>query len=145
MDPFSTYDDKTLWNALKHSHLEKFVSSLDDGLEYVVAENGENLSVGQRQLICLARALLRQTKILVLDEATASVDLKTDSLIQDTIRKEFVGSTIITIAHRLNTILDYDRVMVLDHGRLIEFDSPQNLLKNSESHFYSLAKDAKLV
>ena len=114
-------------------------------MEYIVAENGENLSVGQRQLICLARAILRHTNVLILDEATASVDLETDSLIQNTIRKEFVGSTIITIAHRLHTILDYDRVMVLDQGRLIEFESPKILLQNPESHFYSLAKDARIV
>ena len=145
LDPFSSYNDETIWKALEHSHLKDFVSSSEGGLEYVVAENGENLSVGQRQLICLARALLRHTKILVLDEATASVDLGTDSLIQSTIRKEFVGSTILTIAHRLHTILDYDRVLVLDQGRLIEFDSPKALLDNPESQFYSLAKDARII
>jgi ATP-binding cassette subfamily C (CFTR/MRP) protein 1 len=110
-----------------------------------VAEGGENLSVGQRQLICLARALLRKTKILVLDEATAAVDLETDSLIQTTIRKEFKECTILTIAHRLNTIMDSNRVLVLDKGTIGEFDSPSNLLSNNNSIFYSLAKDARLV
>jgi ATP-binding cassette subfamily C (CFTR/MRP) protein 1 len=110
-----------------------------------VAEGGENLSVGQRQLICLARALLRKTKILVLDEATAAVDLETDSLIQTTIRKEFKECTILTIAHRLNTIMDSNRVLVLDKGTIGEFDSPSNLLSNNNSMFYSLAKDARLV
>jgi ATP-binding cassette subfamily C (CFTR/MRP) protein 1 len=110
-----------------------------------VAEGGENLSVGQRQLICLARALLRKTKILVLDEATAAVDLETDSLIQTTIRKEFKECTILTIAHRLNTIMDSNRVLVLDKGTIGEFDSPSNLLSNHNSIFYSLAKDARLV
>ncbi len=110
-----------------------------------MAEGGENLSVGQRQLICLARALLRKTKILVLDEATAAVDLETDSLIQTTIRKEFKECTILTIAHRLNTIMDSNRVLVLDKGTIGEFDSPSNLLSNNNSIFYSLAKDARLV
>ncbi|CAG2181628.1 unnamed protein product, partial [Oppiella nova] len=101
-----------------------------------------NLSVGQRQLICLARALLRNTKVLILDEATAAVDLETDSLIQTTIRKAFSECTVLTIAHRLHTILDSNRVLVLDEGRIAEFDSPENLLANENSVFYSLAKDA---
>ena len=145
LDPFSIYDNEKILKALEHSHLKKFITSSERGLDYVIAENGENLSVGQRQLICLARALLRQTKILVLDEATASVDLETDSLIQTTIRKEFVESTILTIAHRLHTIMDYDRILVLDQGRLVEFDSPKALLENSNSQFYSLAKDAQII
>lgn len=145
LDPFSSYSDDVIWKALEHAHLKEFVASCEGELSYVVAENGENLSVGQRQLICLTRALLRHTRILVLDEATASVDLETDSLIQNTIRKEFVGSTILTIAHRLHTILDYDRVLVLDQGKLVEFDSPRTLLDNPQSKFYSLAKDAKIV
>merc|ERR1712088_756297 len=108
--------------------------------QHEVAEGGENLSVGQRQLVCLARALLRKTKILILDEATAAVDLETDDLIQATIRKEFKECTVLTIAHRLNTILDYDRIMVLDKGIIAEFDSPNSLLENSNSMFYSMPK-----
>ena len=92
-----------------------------------------------------ARALLRKTKILVLDEATAAVDLETDSLIQTTIRKEFKDCTILTIAHRLNTIMDSTRVLVLERGQIGEFDSPNNLLQNSQSIFHSLAKDARLL
>lgn len=135
-----------------------------------ISEGGENVSVGQRQLICLARALLRKTKVLILDEATAAVDLETDDLIQSTIRKEFAGCTVLTIAHRyvcsntnvvslnkrdsihkvfiyyrLNTILDYDKIIVMDKGKIVEFDSPSALLKDTNSIFYSMAKDANLV
>merc|ERR1712001_446524 len=97
--------------------------------QHEITEGGENVSVGQRQLICLARALLKKTKILVLDEATAAVDLETDDLIQETIRTEFKDSTVLTIAHRLNTIMDYDRIMVLDKGQIAEFDTVKELLK----------------
>lgn len=93
----------------------------------------------------MARALLRKTKVLILDEATAAVDLETDDLIQDTIRKEFVGCTVLTIAHRLNTILDYDRIMVLDKGKIVEFESPTNLLDDPSTIFHGMAKDANLV
>lgn len=109
------------------------------------SEGGENLSVGQRQLLCLARALLRKTRILVLDEATASVDYNTDDLIQKTIRSEFTESTVLTIAHRLNTIMDNSRIIVLDKGEIVEFDSPMNLLQNKQSRFYSIASEAGLV
>ena len=107
-----------------------------------VQEGGNNLSQGQRQLVCLARALLRDTRVLVLDEATAAMDLETDSLIQATVREEFRHTTVITIAHRINTILDCDRVMVLDSGRLKEFDTPSNLLSNSQTMFYDMATKA---
>ncbi|XP_043579583.1 multidrug resistance-associated protein 1 isoform X3 [Bombus pyrosoma] len=145
LDPFSYYTDDEIWRALEHAHLKSFVKNLPNGLLYELSEGGENLSIGQRQLICLARALLRKTKVLILDEATASVDLETDDLIQTTIRQEFQDCTILTIAHRLNTILDSDRVIVLDNGRIMEYDSPDTLLHNSTSLFSSIAKDAGLA
>ncbi|CAD1468702.1 unnamed protein product, partial [Heterotrigona itama] len=145
LDPFNSYSDDEVWRALEHAHLKSFIKTLPNGLLYELSEGGENLSIGQRQLICLARALLRKTKVLILDEATASVDLETDDLIQTTIRQEFKDCTILTIAHRLNTILDSDRVIVLDNGRIVEYDSPESLLHNSTSLFNSIAKDAGLV
>ena len=127
------------------AHLKSFVSNLPGGLNFEVTEGGSNLSVGQRQLVCLARALLRKTKVLILDEATAAVDLETDDLIQATIREEFADCTVLTIAHRLNTIMDSSKVMVLDAGKIREFDSPDSLLQNKKSVFYSMAKDAGLI
>lgn len=103
------------------------------------------MSVGERQLVCLARALLRKSKVLVLDEATAAVDISTDALIQKTIRREFRDSTVLTIAHRLNTILDYDRIIVLDKGKIAEFDSPASLLMDHKSIFYAMACSAGLL
>ena len=121
------------------------VSNLPNGLQHQITEGGSNLSVGQRQLMCLARALLRKTKVLILDEATAAVDLETDDLVQATIRQEFSECTVITIAHRLNTIMDSNRVMVLDQGNIAEFDTPDNLLANKETIFYSMAKNAGIA
>ena len=121
------------------------MTNLGQGLEHQITEGGSNLSVGQRQLMCLARALLRKTKVLILDEATAAVDLETDDLVQATIRQEFSECTVITIAHRLNTIMDSNRVMVLDQGNIAEFDSPDNLLANKETIFYSMARNAGIV
>ncbi|XP_071638106.1 multidrug resistance-associated protein 1 isoform X3 [Temnothorax longispinosus] len=145
LDPFDCHSDEEIWRALEHAHLKSFIENLPNALLHEVSEGGENLSVGQRQLICLARALLRKTKVLILDEATAAVDLETDDLIQTTIRQEFKDCTVLTIAHRLNTILDSDRVIVLDKGLIVEYDSPEVLLRNPSSSFYSMAKDAGLA
>ncbi|KAJ3215679.1 hypothetical protein HDU67_000147 [Dinochytrium kinnereticum] len=159
LDPFGTVPDADLWAALKRSHListsgevaeistvkealsddsmptsedSKMYSDVQITLETAVAEGGANLSAGQRQLLCLARALARRTRVIVMDEATASVDTETDSRIQETIRSEFNDCTVITIAHRLKTIADYDRVIVLDAGRVIENGSPLELIERSK-------------
>ena len=145
LDPFSKYTDTEVWKSLESAHLKDFVNSLQEGLQYQIAENGENLSIGQRQLICLARALLKKSKILVLDEATASVDYQTDVLIQETIRREFKDCTTITIAHRINTILDSSKILVLDKGERKEYGAPQQLLADTNSMFYSLARSANEI
>uniref|UniRef100_A0A670Z4Z4 Multidrug resistance-associated protein 1 n=1 Tax=Pseudonaja textilis TaxID=8673 RepID=A0A670Z4Z4_PSETE len=144
LDPFEQYSDDDVWMSLELAHLKVFVSSLPDKLLHECSEGGENLSVGQRQLVCLARALLRKSKILVLDEATAAVDLETDSLIQSTIRTQFEGCTVLTIAHRLNTIMDYTRVIVLEKGRIVECGAPADLIERG-GIFCNMAKDAGLV
>ncbi|XP_053370822.1 multidrug resistance-associated protein 1-like [Clarias gariepinus] len=144
LDPLNFYSDDEVWKALELAHLKSFVSGLQDKLNHECSEGGENLSLGQRQLVCLARALLRKTKILVLDEATAAVDVETDELIQSTIRTQFEECTVLTIAHRLNTIMDYTRVLVMDRGSITETDSPSNLLSR-RGLFYSMCQEAGLV
>ncbi|CAH0557787.1 unnamed protein product [Brassicogethes aeneus] len=138
LDPFEDYNDDILWNALNKVELKAAITELPLGLQSTVCEAGLNFSVGQRQLICLARALIRKNKILILDEATANVDPHTDALIQTTIREKFSDCTVLTIAHRLHTIMDSDRVLVMDEGCIKEFDSPYILLKNTDGYFYSL-------
>ncbi|KAL8569306.1 hypothetical protein ACOMHN_024254 [Nucella lapillus] len=145
LDPFGDYDDEALWRALRHAHLGDFVRGLPGNLDYECGEEGLNLSMGQRQLVCLARTLLRRTRVLVLDEATAAVDVETDALIQTTVREAFNHCTVLSIAHRLHTILDYDRILVLDSGRVLEFDTPQNLQNNTESVFTAMLEDAGLA
>jgi len=130
MDPFSKYTDQQLWTALEEVQLKTLVEGLPGQLNFRLRESGTNLSVGERQLVCLARALVQKSKIIIMDEATADVDLKTDRLIQEVIRHKFKDSTVLAIAHRLNTIMDYDKVLVLDAGRVVEFDKPEVLIRN---------------
>jgi ABC-type multidrug transport system fused ATPase/permease subunit len=145
IDPFSTKTDAELYDALKRAHLVPSSSTYSAepasgtqtpgasrfNLDTVIEEEGNNLSVGERSLVSLARAMVRGTKVLVLDEATASVDVETDSKIQETIRNEFKDRTLLCIAHRLRTILSYDRILVMSDGQVAEFDTPENLfLKN---------------
>ena len=143
LDPFDAVGgDAFIWQALQQAGMADTIRQMPGGLDAEISEGGGNLSTGQRQLLCMARALLRRTKILVLDEATSNVDNGTDQLIQATIRSAFKHCTVLTIAHRLHTIIDSDRIMVLDAGRLVEFDAPQTLLKNPESVFSKLVAEA---
>lgn len=145
LDPNHQHTDQELWQVLELSHLKQFVQTLEGGLDAKVTEGGSNLSNGQRQLVCLARAMLTESKILVLDEATAAVDVETDQIVQQTIRSEFKDRTILTIAHRLNTIMDSDRIIVLSFGEVAEFGAPQELLANKDSLFYGLSKQGGII
>ncbi|XP_047332548.1 ABC transporter C family member 12-like [Impatiens glandulifera] len=140
LDPFCEHNDIDLWEALERAHLKDVIRNNVLGLDTEVLEGGENFSVGQRQLLSLARALLRRSKILVLDEATAAVDVGTDSLIQSTIREEFRSCTMLIIAHRLNTIMDSDLILVLEAGQVLEYDTPANLLLNEGSGFSKMVQ-----
>ncbi|GJJ74307.1 hypothetical protein EMPS_06665 [Entomortierella parvispora] len=141
LDPLSCHTEQELWQVLETSDLKRYVQQQEGGLDAIVSTNGENLSVGQRQLLCLSRALLAKAKVVVLDEATASVDLATDSLIQKAIRVDFADSTVITIAHRLNTVIDYHRVLVMDQGQVAEYDTPHALLQDRSSAFSKMVDE----
>lgn len=141
LDPFDEYKDEKLWSSLEEVKLKEVVSDLPSGLQSKITEGGTNFSVGQRQLVCLARAILRENRILVMDEATANVDPQTDALIQTTIRNKFKECTVLTIAHRLHTIMDSDKVLVMDAGRAVEFGTPYELLTSAESKvFHDMVK-----
>ncbi|XP_063924443.1 probable multidrug resistance-associated protein lethal(2)03659 [Zophobas morio] len=127
LDPFEEFSDSQVWSALEAFNLKAFIANLPLGLETLVDEGGTNFSVGQKQLLCLSRAMLKKTKIFVLDEATANVDLQTDEGIQATIREKFKDCTLLVIAHRLDTILDSDKVVVMDDGRVVDFGKPEEL------------------
>ncbi|NWW02027.1 MRP1 protein, partial [Oreocharis arfaki] len=144
LDPLNQYTDADIWTALELTQLKDFVADLPEQLEYKCTDQGENLSTGQKQLVCLARALLRKAKILVLDEATAAVDLDTDVQIQSVLRTQFRDSTVLTIAHRVNTVLACDRILVLENGRIAEFDTPEHLIAQ-KGLFYRLMEESGLA
>ena len=133
-DPFNEASEEQLWSAVNAANMGSHISDLDMD----VAEGGANFSVGQRQLICLARALLRRPKVLLMDEATSAVDQETDALIQAAIKQHFGDATMLTIAHRLNTILDSDKILVLENGRVLEFGTPDELRRQEGSSFAAM-------
>ncbi|CAN6557715.1 unnamed protein product [Malus baccata var. baccata] len=141
LDPLEEYTDKQIWEALEKCQLGDEVRKKEGKLDSTVSENGENWSMGQRQLVCLGRVLLKKSKVLVLDEATASVDTATDNLIQQTLRQHFTDCTVITIAHRITSVLDSDMVLLLSHGLIEEYDSPARLLENKSSSFAQLVAE----
>ena len=137
IDPFNIKEDAEIVSILKKIGFE-YTESDCQILNRKIEQHGSNLSVGEKQLICIARAILRKTKIIVMDEATANIDMKTEEKIQKALQYVLNDSTVITVAHRIKTIIDYDKILVLDNGNIIEFDSPQNLLKNEKSLFFEL-------
>jgi len=139
LDPTNSFEDADLLEAIKFSFLDDVVSSLEDH----VNENGDNFSAGQKQLFCMARAILKKPKVLCLDEATANVDLETDQKLQETIRSHFKESTIITIAHRLNTIIDSDLIIVMDEGKVGEMGKPTELSAKKDSLWSKLLKSSE--
>lgn len=141
LDPFCSYDEEAIWHALADVQMVDAVMELPEALDTLVAEGGSNFSVGQRQLLCLARAILRKNMILVLDEPTANVDGRTDELLQEAISKSFAAATIIAVAHRLDTVIEYDKILVLESGKVLEFGSPRALLENDDGYFTSMVND----
>jgi ATP-binding cassette, subfamily C (CFTR/MRP), member 4 len=140
LDPFGEYRDLDLWDALEFVSLKPVVREMKGLLDARIEQSGSNLSVGQKQLFCLARAILKKSKILIIDEATANVDYKTDAIIQKTIREQFKDCTVLTIAHRLATIADSDRILCLDKGIIKNFAEPLTLLQDETSIFFELTK-----
>ncbi|KAK7462637.1 hypothetical protein BaRGS_00038317, partial [Batillaria attramentaria] len=138
LDPFNQHTDSDLWAALEKCHIKDSIAALEQKLEAPVVENGENFSVGERQLLCMARALLRHSKILMLDEATAAIDTETDALVQATLKEAFWDCTMLIIAHRLNTVLSCDKILVMDDGKVVEFDRPSTLMAKSDSAFRTM-------
>jgi len=138
IDPLNLYSDELIIEAIKSIGFNYFIENSKTGLELMIEENGDNLSVGEKQLICIARAILRKSKIVVMDEATANIDHKTEDIIQKAITNSLKTSTIITIAHRIKTILSYDRIVVLEKGEIIEVGAPSDLIKDESSYFYQL-------
>ena len=142
LDPFDEHPDVALWEVLSKVGLRTLVEDAAHKLGMEVVDNGANFSLGQRQLLCMARALLRNSRVLMMDEATASVDMDSDALIQRTVREAFASCTTLTIAHRLNTIMDSDKVAFLDDGKLTEFGEPSDLLQDAKGSFTKLVEQS---
>ncbi|KAF1315490.1 Canalicular multispecific organic anion transporter 2, partial [Globisporangium splendens] len=141
LDPFGEFSDEELWGSIRQVGLSDRISNEEKKLECIVEENGENFSVGERQMLCMVRALLRHSRIVIFDEATAAIDHETDKALQQVIRTAFASSTVLTIAHRLDTILDSSRILVLDGGHIVEFASPAELVKKGKGHFFDLMQE----
>ena len=141
LDPSGKHDDESMIQYMKIIGMDYIIKH--NGLDFKIKENGDNLSSGEKQLICLARAMLRKSKIITMDEATSSIDYDTENLIQNAILTTLKDITVITIAHRLKTILDYDRIFVFENGQLIEQGTPKELIENKNGHFYSLYSQSK--
>jgi ATP-binding cassette subfamily C (CFTR/MRP) protein 1 len=140
LDPFEEHTDEEVWSVIEKVGLKNTIDSAAKQLDMEVIDNGSNFSLGQRQLLCMGRALLRNSRVLMMDEATASVDMDSDALIQKTVREAFSECTTLTIAHRLNTIMDSDKILFLDSGKVSEYDDPQTLLKNATGDFSRLVE-----
>nr|GME10717.1 ABC transporter C family member 8 [Ipomoea batatas] len=141
LDPLGLYSDDEIWKALEKCQLKDTISKLPHQLDSSVSDDGENWSMGQRQLFCLGRVLLKRNRILVLDEATASIDSATDATLQKIIREEFCNCTVITVAHRVPTVIDSDMVLVLSFGKLVEYDEPSKLMEETNSAFSKLVAE----
>jgi ATP-binding cassette subfamily C (CFTR/MRP) protein 4 len=141
IDPSRKYTDEEIWKVIQKTNLKKSIWSLDTE----IAVGTCNFSVGQKQLLCLARAVIQQNKIVVLDEATANMDADTEAIIRQTVEENFASCTVLTVAHRISSIMKSDRIFVLDKGEIIECDKPETLLENKDGAFYKMVEKAKLL
>eukprot|EP00644_Phytophthora_capsici_P002656 jgi/Phyca11/563311/estExt2_Genewise1.C_PHYCAscaffold_110629 len=141
LDPFGDFNDDELWTCLRRVGLGSRIEAEDGKLDALVEENGDNFSVGERQMLCMVCSLLRRSRIVIFDEATAAVDHATDQALQRVIREVFKSSTVLTIAHRLDTILDSDRILVMDDGQAKELSTPTELVQKGEGHFFDLMEE----
>lgn len=141
LDPLELYSDSDIWNALSQVYLKDLISTFSEKLNTFLGHEGEILSIGQKQLLCLARLILKRNRILILDEITANIDHETERLIQETLKISFKGCTILTIAHRLWTIMDHDSVIIMDHGQIVEYGNLKDLEKDPNSKFSLLIRE----
>ena len=141
LDVFGLHTEEAIYKALKSAHLDEAIAELPKGINSIVSEGGSNFSVGQRQLLCLARAILSKNRILILDEATASVDRRTDQMLHESLHDSFAEATIIAVAHRLDTVIDHDYILVLGQGKVLEFGPPADLLRKSGGAFSTMVDD----